>query len=422
LKEIANCRSDHPLSRSGSATTFNVPQRGIKGVLSCAQTIAGSGAVAAFRLLVRSPSTMIFGWLLVFVPVSLGLKYHLNTSPLLIFGSAAIAIAGLAEWVRRSTEQLAERAGPEIGGLLNVTFGNIAELTLALFVLASGKPDIVRAQITGSIIGTSLLGLGLAILVGGLTRERQTFRRENAGRFSSLLVLTTLALLLPALFSYAREATGHHSDMALTNEELSLGASAVLILLYAGNLIYTLVTHRDVFASDEPRTEPSWSLWTALAVLIGGTAVIAIEAELVSESLTATAQQLNLSPLFLSVIVLGSDRDNRRRLRGGLFRASGSDGAGHEHLHRFGDPDRARHGAVTGSDLVAFRPSDGPGLHKPARSIRDRWDGVDRQRNRRRRGDHMVRGPLADRGLCIARARIFLFRGLSFELIAHALA
>ena len=273
-------------------------------MLSCAQTIAGSGAVAAFRLLVRSPSTMIFSWLLVFVPVSLGLKYFLNTSPLLIFGSAAIAIAGLAEWVRRSTEQLAERAGPEIGGLLNVTFGNIAELTLALFVLASGKPDIVRAQITGSIIGTSLLGLGLAILVGGLTRERQTFRRENAGRFSSLLVLTTLALLLPALFSYAREATGHHSDMALTNEELSLGASAVLILLYAGNLIYTLVTHRDVFASDEPRTEPSWSLWTALAVLIGGTAVIAIEAELVSESLTATAQQLNLSPLFLSVIVL----------------------------------------------------------------------------------------------------------------------
>ena len=133
---------------------------------------------------------MIFSWLLVFVPVSLGLKYFLNTSPLLIFGSAAIAIAGLAEWVRRSTEQLAERAGPEIGGLLNVTFGNIAELTLALFVLASGRPDIVRAQITGSIIGTSLLGLGLAILVGGLTRERQTFRRENAGRFSSLLVLT----------------------------------------------------------------------------------------------------------------------------------------------------------------------------------------------------------------------------------------
>ncbi len=273
-------------------------------MLSCVQTAAGSDAVAAFRPLVRSPSTMIFSWLLVFVPVSLGLKYFLDTSPLLIFGSAAIAIAVLAEWVRRSTEQLAERAGPEIGGLLNVTFGNIAELTLALFVLASGKPDIVRAQITGSIIGTSLLGLGLAILVGGLTRERQTFRRENAGRFSSLLVLTTLALLLPALFSYAREATGHHSDMALTNEELSLGASAVLILLYAGNLIYTLVTHRDVFASDEPRTEPSWSLWTALAVLIGGTAVIAIEAELVSESLTATAQQLNLSPLFLSVIVL----------------------------------------------------------------------------------------------------------------------
>ena len=192
----------------------------------------------------------------------------------------------------------------KIGGLLNVSFGNIAELTLALFVLASGKPGIVRAQITGSIMGTSLFGLGLAILVGGLTRERQTFRRENAGRFSSLLVLTTLALLLPALFSFAREASGHHADMALTNEELSLGVSTVLILLYAGNLLYTLVTHREVFASEESRAEPSWPLWLSLAVLIGGTAVIAIEAELVSDALTATADQLGLSPLFLSVIVL----------------------------------------------------------------------------------------------------------------------
>jgi Ca2+:H+ antiporter len=247
---------------------------------------------------------MVFGFLLVFVPVSLALKYFMAAPALWVFASAAVAIAGLAEWVRRSTEQLAERAGPEIGGLLNISFGNIAELTLALFVLVSGKPDIVRAQITGSIMGTSLLGLGLAILVGGLTRERQTFRRENAGRFASLLVLATLALLLPALFSFAREASGHHADMALTNEELSLGTSAVLILLYAGNLLYTLVTHRDVFASEEAHGEPSWSLWLSLGVLVGGTAVIAIEAELVSDALIETAAQLGLSPLFLSVIVL----------------------------------------------------------------------------------------------------------------------
>ncbi len=247
---------------------------------------------------------MIFGFLLLFVPVSLVLKYALAAPPLWVFGSAAIAVVVVAEWVRRSTEQLAERAGPEIGGLLNVTFGNIAELTLALFVLAGGNPDIVRAQITGSIIGTSLLGLGLAILIGGMSRDRQTFRRENAGRFSSLLVLAVIALLFPALFSYAREAAGHHPDMAITNEELSLGVSAVLIILYAGNLLYTLVTHHDVFAGEEPRTEPSWSLWLSLGVLIGATAVIAIEAELVSDALLATAEQLRLSPTFLSVIVL----------------------------------------------------------------------------------------------------------------------
>jgi Ca2+:H+ antiporter len=242
--------------------------------------------------------------LLLFVPISLGLSYFFAASPLLIFASAAIAIGGLAEWVRRATEQLAERAGPEIGGLLNVSFGNIAELTLALFVLASGKPDIVRAQITGSIIGTSLLGLGLAILIGGLRRDRQVFRRENAGRFASLLVLVVIALLLPALFSYARQSIGHSFNIALTNEEISLSASAVLLLLYIGNLVYTLITHRDVFAGEEPRITPSWPLWASLAVLIVGTAVIAVEADLVAEALTATAERLGLSPLFLSVIVL----------------------------------------------------------------------------------------------------------------------
>jgi Ca2+:H+ antiporter len=117
--------------------------------------------------------------LLLFVPIAPALKYLLDMPALWVFVTAAIATAVLAEWVRRATEQLANYAGPSIGGLLNVTFGSIAELILALFVLLSGEVAIVRAQITGSILGTSLFGLGLAILVGGLTvRDRSS--NENA--------------------------------------------------------------------------------------------------------------------------------------------------------------------------------------------------------------------------------------------------
>lgn len=243
--------------------------------------------------------------LLLFVPLSLGLKYLAGASSLWIFVSSAAAIAILAEWIRRATEQLAERVGPAIGGLLTVSFGSIAELVLALFVLAGGETAVVQAQITGSIIGTSLFGLGLAIIIGGATRERQTFNTKKAGLLSTLLILVVIALLLPAVFDYTGRIESHARDLHITDEELSLGASAVLLTLYVANLAYTLITHRDVFAAGEPRGKASWSLWNSLGVILVATVVIAVEAEMVSGALTATAVALNLSPLFLGVIVLG---------------------------------------------------------------------------------------------------------------------
>ncbi len=117
---------------------------------------------------------MIFTALLLFVPISLALAYWFHVSQIWVFVTGAVAIIPLAEWIRRATDQLASRAGPAIGGLLNITFGSVAELTLALFVLAKGHTEIVKAQITGSLIGTSLLGLGIAIIVGGWKREKQT--------------------------------------------------------------------------------------------------------------------------------------------------------------------------------------------------------------------------------------------------------
>ena len=246
---------------------------------------------------------MIFTYLLLLVPFSLSLAYF-HAAPLWVFVSAAAAIVPLAEWIRRATEQMAERAGSAIGGLLNVSFGNAAELILALFVLYSGKTSVVKATITGSIIVNSLLGLGVAIVVGSWGRAKQTFQRERAGLLGSLLILSVIALLLPALFDYTEREVIATAGAETLDESLSLGVSVVLILVYAGNLVYTLVTHRDVFTIEEKHDRATWSLLTSLAVLFGATTVVAGEAYLVSGTLEATAGNLGLSEFFLGIIVL----------------------------------------------------------------------------------------------------------------------
>ncbi|HEX8031894.1 MAG TPA: calcium/proton exchanger [Vicinamibacterales bacterium] len=250
----------------------------------------------------------IFTWLLLLVPASLVSAYLSSDGSALTFAVATLAVIPLAEWIRRGTEHLALRAGPAIGGLLNVSFGNTAELILALFVLAAGKGEVVKAQLTGAIIGNSLLGLGLSIIVGSIGRDKQTFNRAHAGQLASLLLLSTIGLTLPALFDYSmRGATP--SGRLIRDEHLSLAVSAVLITVYVANLVYTLVTHRDVFAyaeddaHDAERHVP-WPVWKALAVLATATVATAFEAELISGALESTAAQLGLSEFFLGIILL----------------------------------------------------------------------------------------------------------------------
>jgi len=247
---------------------------------------------------------MVFTILLAFVPISLALAYIFQIAPLWVFVTSILAIVPLAVWIQRSTEQIALMAGPSIGGLLNVTFGNAAELILALFVLADGHANVVKGQITGSIIGNSLLGLGLAILIGSWGRHQQTFNRERAGLLTSLLILVVIGLLLPALFDYTEQEIVSASSAGMLDERLSLGVSLVLIILYLANLVYTLVTHRDVFSTEENHQGAEWSVWKAVGILLVATAVTALEAELVSNALEDTAGRLGVSTFFLGVIVL----------------------------------------------------------------------------------------------------------------------
>jgi Ca2+:H+ antiporter len=254
-------------------------------------------------------SVVRLAWLTSIVPLAVGLRYLTPLPPLAAFVLGGLAVAVLAIWMRRATDQIAKRAGSAIGGLLNVSFGSAAELILMLFVVMAGHPDVVRAQITGSIIGTSLLGLGLACLVGGLTRDQQAFSQRRTGLLASLFLIVVFALMLPAVFDDSGLGRALSSRQRLASEEaLSLGVAVVLLLLYGGNLVYTLITHRDVFASANPKEAPaneaSWGLASSVAVLVGATATVAVCAGIVSGALEGSAETLHLPLLFLGVVPL----------------------------------------------------------------------------------------------------------------------
>ncbi|MDV6375564.1 calcium/proton exchanger [Deinococcus arenicola] len=270
--------------------------------------------------------------LLAFIPISLLLEWVFKAPPLWVFATAVIAIIPLADLLRQGTEQIAARAGQTIGGLLNVTFGNLAELIIAIFILLGGNTTVVKAQITGSIIGNALLGLGLAILIGSFGRDRQKFNRENAGQLNSMLFLVVIALLIPALFDYTERLPDFLAGSAAArdnlDEYLSLGVAGVLIAVYALNLVYTLVTHKDVFSRGEEEGEHAdpasiWPVWKAAAVMVGATVLIAVESEMLSGALEATSTQLGLSPFFLGIIVLAVVGNFAEYIAGSYFARQG---------------------------------------------------------------------------------------------------
>ncbi|MFN8392516.1 MAG: calcium/proton exchanger [Bdellovibrionota bacterium] len=245
--------------------------------------------------------------LLLFVPISVACNYLLGHDSLWLFFSAGLAIVPLASWIRKGTEHLAHHLGSAIGGLLNITFGNLAELILAFFLLAEGKGEVVKAQITGAIIGNGLLGLGLGILVGSWGRKKQTFRRENAGQLGSMLILAVIALLVPAVFDLTERDIYRSPDTHQLDLHMSVGVSIVLICVYCLNLVYTLVTHHDVFAADDGVGEADhehWSIAKSLGVLVLASAVVALESEYVSGALEGAASALKVSSFFLGITVI----------------------------------------------------------------------------------------------------------------------
>ncbi len=252
-------------------------------------------------------------WLLLAVPVAVGLGLF-QAGPLWTFVFSGLAVIPLAGLMGRATENLAETLGAGIGGLLNATFGNAAELIIGLLILWRG-PDmypLVKATITGSIIGNVLLVLGMAILLGGLSYHRQEFNRTAASMGATLLALASIGLIMPTLYYYLFRAGAGLSPEELHNVEyLSEEIAVILAVIYVLSLVFSLWTHQHLFGGPEkelPTTgehrQPEWNRGTSLIVLLVATAGVAGMAHMLVDSVEHAGRALGMNHVFLGVIVV----------------------------------------------------------------------------------------------------------------------
>jgi Ca2+:H+ antiporter len=226
---------------------------------------------------------------------------QIHATPLAIFSVACLAVLPLAALMGEATEHLAHRTGPAIGGLLNATFGNAAELIIAIVALQSGLVGLVKASITGSILGNLLLILGLSFIAAGLKRPVLKFNRATAGMSAAMLTLAVVGLAMPALFHSIHPDPGFDARAL----QLSEVVAAVLGLTYLASLYFSLRTHKSLFVSEEhPIDGPVWSLWGALGVLALATIGVAVESEILVHATQAVTDRLGLTPVFLGLIII----------------------------------------------------------------------------------------------------------------------
>ena len=242
-------------------------------------------------------------WLLAFIPLAIALDHLAPEHSLWIFLASALAILPVAGWMGHATEELAHHTGEGVGGLLNATFGNAAELIIAIAALRAGLLDVVKASLAGSIVGNILLVLGAAMLAGGVRNApEQGFNASGARSQATMLTLATIALILPAAFQRVL------GDGAAPVASLSVWISIVLLGVYAANLFFSLVTHRALFAGSHPGNDAghtaSWSVGRALGVLAAATVAVAWMSEILVGAIEPSAHTLGLTDAFVGVFVV----------------------------------------------------------------------------------------------------------------------
>ena len=219
--------------------------------------------------------------------------------PLLLFVMDSIAVIFTASLLGKATESIAYYAGDRLGGFLNATFGNAAELIIAVFLVKDGLLDVVKASITGSIIGNLLLVLGLSVLLGGIRHKQQRFNHMLASHNASLMTIAVIALFVPAVFM---------ANLGLPQIELlSIVIASLLIITYMLWLFFSMVTHRGELSDtgqNDRHEKPEWGMWTSLVLLVAATVLVAFESEWLVGSIEIVASALGWSEIFVGAFVV----------------------------------------------------------------------------------------------------------------------
>jgi Ca2+:H+ antiporter len=246
-------------------------------------------------------------WLLIFVPAALALRFiPAIANPTALFICSAIAIVPVAGWIGRATEELAARVGEALGGLLNATFGNAAELIIAGIALSKGLTGVVKASITGSIIGNILLVLGLSALCGGIKHKEQMFNASGARTSMTSLSLAAIALIIPTVFHLAAAASPSGWSPNVEHQ-LSLSIAIVLFATYLCVLFFTLGTHKHFFIGCEGELDDEVEHWPrskSTIVLLIATAIVALLSEFLVGTIEAVRTSLGITEVFVGVIVV----------------------------------------------------------------------------------------------------------------------
>jgi Ca2+:H+ antiporter len=254
------------------------------------------------------------GWpylLVPLIPVAVVLEFT-HAGATWVFLASALGVIPTAALMGRATEELAARSGPGIGGFLNVTFGNAPELIIALFALGAGLHEVVKASLVGSILGNILLVMGASMLAGGARRDRQNFEPRAASAQALLLLLATVALIMPAIFELVQgpglpsprdQAVAYPADVL----SLSVGVAIILLLSYAAGLLFSLKTHAHLFNpahdEDDHGGEP-WTVRRSVTMLAIAGVAVGIMSEILVGSITEASESIGLSPFFVGVIVV----------------------------------------------------------------------------------------------------------------------
>ncbi len=248
-------------------------------------------------------------WLLALVPVAFALHYvpslQNDTALFIVSGLAIIPLAGL---MGKATEHLAAKMGAGIGSLLNATFGNAAELIIALVALQKGLIGVVKASITGSIIGNLLLVLGISLVAGGAKHREMKFSRVAAQSSTASLLLAAIGLLIPSVFHFAANTTPG-SWTPVLERQLSVAISVVLLGVYLCTLIFSLLTHKEHFDSPDEggghdESGAGWSRPKSMTVLLLSTVVVAVLSEFLVGSVEAAHEKLGVSEVFVGIIIV----------------------------------------------------------------------------------------------------------------------